>query len=431
MAFVGLLVGAGFATGKEMMQYFVGFGETGVWGLVVAGIVMVIFGAVVLQVGSYFLADEHGSVFKNVAHPRISWLLDATVSLTMAIMGMMMLAGAGSTLNQSFGMAPWLGSLLMAVVVYFVCFLDPNRVSQVIGAITPLMIIAVVVVFFYSIMHIPADFSLSATEELAKAEPTPVTPWWWAAVNYCGMNLICAVGMSLVIGGNQSKLRDAALGGMLGGIILTLMLGLETAVLFLNVDVAAGTDIPMAAIVTGINPLAGKVVSVLILLMIFNTALGDVYAFSRRVEVAVPTGPKLNLAVILGVSWLISLIGFGSLIQIIFPILGYIGLVIGIVFVAWRIRWSHLIAGEKERRGRIRELTRLHLRPDVRADHSVAIREELDASEADNEKLLSTLADEERTKLEQEGVTDTEDDPVVPASTPDSASTPNGSGSQA
>lgn len=32
MAVVGLIVGAGFASGQEMMQYFVAFGRMGIWG---------------------------------------------------------------------------------------------------------------------------------------------------------------------------------------------------------------------------------------------------------------------------------------------------------------------------------------------------------------------------------------------------------------
>ncbi|WKD61903.1 hypothetical protein CCICO_09475 [Corynebacterium ciconiae DSM 44920] len=401
MAFVGLLVGAGFATGKEMMQYFVSFGTgPGVWALVLTGVILVVVSAVILQIGSFFLADEHGAVFKNVAHPRVSWILDVAVSITMATMGMMMLAGAGSTFEQSFGIPSWLGSLIMAVIVYFVCFLNPVRVSGVIGAVTPVMIVAIVALFIYTVATIPDGFSVEAANEIARNEPTPVKPWWWSAINYAGMSLICAVGMSLVIGGSYTKLKAVARGGMLGGLILTIILVLETVVLFFNVDTAAGKDIPMAAIVTEIHPVAGMGLSLLILVMIFNTALGDVYAFSRRIQVATPAPQRVNLLVILGISWAVSLIGFGPLIQIIFPILGYIGMVIGVIFVIWRIRWSHLVTGEKQRRYRIRQLTRAYINPNIYDDNSLELNHELDGSKANNEKLLATVADEERSEID-------------------------------
>lgn len=401
MAFVGLLVGAGFATGKEMMQYFISFGSIGLWGVLICGIFMIITGAVVVQTGSYFLANEHGHVFKNLAHPRVSKLLDISVSATMATMGMMMLAGAGSSFNQSFGLPAWLGSLALAVVVYFVCLLDAERVSTIIGVVTPMMIVAVFIVFFWTIFNIPDGWTMAAASEIGKTEAAPVSPWWWSAINCAGMTLMCAIGMSLVIGGSYTNMRNVAFGGMLGGVILMVMMALETIILFIRVEDARGKDIPMTAVVDQIHPVAGTVLALIILVMIFNTALGDFYAFSKRVDVTLPTHPKLNLAVILGVCWAISLFGFGSLIKVVFPILGYIGTVMAVVFVAWRIRWSHLIKGERERRERIRQLTRIYLHPDFHRDHSLELHHEAGQSEAATDKLLVTIAKEERQNLDK------------------------------
>lgn len=103
LAFVGLLVGAGFATGQEVVQYFVSFGYKGLIGVVIAGIVMVFSGAVLFQLGSHFLAGDHNTVFKNVSHPYVSKFLDITTVITLFAIGFVMLAGAGSNLNQQFG----------------------------------------------------------------------------------------------------------------------------------------------------------------------------------------------------------------------------------------------------------------------------------------------------------------------------------------
>ena len=103
LSFVGLLVGAGFATGQEVVQYFTSFGLSGVWGIVVAGIVMTLAGTVFLQLGSYFHASEHNQVFREVTHPFISRVLDVAVILTLFAVGFVMLAGAGSNMEQQFG----------------------------------------------------------------------------------------------------------------------------------------------------------------------------------------------------------------------------------------------------------------------------------------------------------------------------------------
>ena len=143
--------------------------------------------------------------------------------------------------------------------------------------------------------------------------------------------------------------------------------------------------------------------------MIFNTALGDFYAFSRRIDVALPTHPKINLAVILTICWAVSLFGFGPLIQVVFPILGYLGTFVGIVFIAWRIRWSRLIRGEKERRNRIRQLTHLYIHPNIAVDSTMELNHELEGSGANSEKLFATVAQEERRKLDPDATLHKED----------------------
>lgn len=69
LAFIGLMVGAGFATGQEVIQYFISFGVWGLAGALLAGILMVAAGAVIINIGSYFMADEHLAVFRSVSAP--------------------------------------------------------------------------------------------------------------------------------------------------------------------------------------------------------------------------------------------------------------------------------------------------------------------------------------------------------------------------
>jgi len=55
-AFVGIIVGAGFASGQEVMQYFVAFGIDGIWGVIVSAVTMSVMALIILQLGSYFNA---------------------------------------------------------------------------------------------------------------------------------------------------------------------------------------------------------------------------------------------------------------------------------------------------------------------------------------------------------------------------------------
>src|SRR5690625_3860436 len=117
MAFVGVLVGAGFSSGQEAMQYFVSFGQMGLWGVVVAAALTTITGIAVLQLGSYFHAREHTAVYSSVSGPITSKILDIGTLVTLFSIGFVMFAGAGSNLSQQFeGLPLWVGALLMLVL---------------------------------------------------------------------------------------------------------------------------------------------------------------------------------------------------------------------------------------------------------------------------------------------------------------------------
>ena len=191
MSFVGLLVGAGFATGQEVVQYFTAFGSWGIAGIIVAAAIMTLAGTVFLQLGSYFHATEHNTVFRKVTHPIVSKLLDVAVIITLFAIGFVMLAGAGSNMEQQFGWPAWIGSTLMLGLVIAVGMMDVNKVSKVIGMLTPSIIIAVIGVAIYTMFHMPDD--IGAAMEASSQIDTPISNWLVSALNYNGLALMLSL----------------------------------------------------------------------------------------------------------------------------------------------------------------------------------------------------------------------------------------------
>ncbi|MBO6204554.1 MAG: hypothetical protein J6O13_13585, partial [Selenomonas sp.] len=54
MAYVGVLVGAGLSSGQDMLQYFLSFGKMGLIGVVLLGVLNVIFGRIIVTLGSHY-----------------------------------------------------------------------------------------------------------------------------------------------------------------------------------------------------------------------------------------------------------------------------------------------------------------------------------------------------------------------------------------
>ena len=64
-AVVGTLVGSGFASGQEVMQYFTAYGIPGVWGAVLTMALFALMCAAVTYYGWKFAKSEHFSAFRH------------------------------------------------------------------------------------------------------------------------------------------------------------------------------------------------------------------------------------------------------------------------------------------------------------------------------------------------------------------------------
>jgi uncharacterized membrane protein YkvI len=396
MAFLGLLVGAGFATGLEVIQYFASFGLDGLWGAALAGVVMAAAGAVILQLGSYFLADEHKSVFRGITHPTVSWALDIVVTVTLFCVGFVMLAGAGANLEQQFGLPGWAGALVMTVLVMVTGLLDVDKVSGIIGGLTPLLIIAVLVGFVYTLFNLPEDFG--AVSDLASREPSPVGPWWLSALNYNGLALLLGVSMSLVIGGNHTSMRDAGRGGLLGGVIYTVLLGLAVFTLLANIGTVAGDDVPMLTLFHSMHPAMSFVMVFVIFAMIYNTAIGMFYALGKRVTSAHPSRYTPVFLALCAAGYAVSFVGFDTLMTYVYPVLGYLGMAMVALLVGWWVFSRARLSEESGHRDTIRDLTERRESDD--ADFGSAeeaeLSEALEDSDADTEALAEQVDSEVR-----------------------------------
>ena len=111
----------------ESMQYFVAFGLDGIWGGLLTVASLTFAGLVMLALGSYFRAGEHSAVFTKITHPAVARFLDVAIMVTLFATGMVMIAGAGSNLEQQFGWPTWAGSVLMVILVCLTGLLDVDR----------------------------------------------------------------------------------------------------------------------------------------------------------------------------------------------------------------------------------------------------------------------------------------------------------------
>ena len=404
MAFIGVVVGAGFASGQEAMQYFVAFGEWGLWGIALAAALMMVTGVSILQLGSYFQAVEHTAVYNKIASPVTAKILDWSTLITLFSIGFVMFAGGGSNINQQFPSIPvWVGGTVMLILVLLVGLMDVDRVTRVIGTITPFIIVFVVLATGYTILTADVDFASLNTWAIDNVN-TSLPNWWLSALNYTGLNVMTAVSMSIVIGGNFLDNRAVGIGGLIGGFLYLILLALLVFALFFEAKDVNGEDMPVLKLITGIHPVLGILMTFVIYGMVFNTAIGMFYALGKRLTRNNPKRfyPVYAASCIIG--FILSFIGFQSLVSNVYPILGYLGLLMIVVMVYNRIKNRGMLADESDRRMRAHDLVARKLDPRERftKKNERELRKLAAASNMETTEFVTNIAEEIHEELEND-----------------------------
>ena len=394
-AFIGTLVGAGFASGQEALLYFAAFGTQGIWGAVLSSALMIIAGVTILQLGSYFQADEHMEVFGGISSKIMSWVLDIATIVTLFSIGFVMFAGAGANLNQQFGIPVWIGAVIMLVATLGVGMLDVDKVTGAIGALTPVLLIMVIFGCGWTLINAHPDWG-ALNAYVAQNVDTTLPNWWIGALNYTGLNVICVASMATVIGGNQLDTRAAGLGGLFGGMGYLIMLLLLSISLLVKIETVSGEDMPLLSLINEVHPTLGLIMALVIFGMIFATSLSMFYALGKRLARGREERFRLIFVAACLIGFALSFVGFQSLVSTVYPILGYLGiLLITVMTLAW-LRGIPKLRKEGDRRRRALELTRKKMDPSERFTKNEERELEYITSKSnvDEEELVEALEEE-------------------------------------
>ncbi len=348
LAYVGVVVGAGLSSGQDILQYFLCFGKVGILAVIALGILHVIFGRIILTLGCYYQPENHQDVLNEIAHPVVNKTIDLALIASGFIIGFVMVAGAGANLHQQFGVPAWLGSLGCSLLIVVVSFLDFNKITKVLGVFTPIIILLLLGITAYT--FIGKSYDLNAMDVIGRTiEPAIQNPVL-AVINYYAICAVTAVSMAFVLGSSLIRIGNAEKGGALGGAIIGLIILCASLTLFVNLDTAKDADIPMLEIVQEISPLLAVIYALIIFALIFNTAFSLYYSTAKRFASGNDRTHKTIMIVITAAGYLCSFSGFKKLVSVMYPILGYIGIVLLVTLASTWIKEKQNIMHEKSLR---------------------------------------------------------------------------------
>ncbi|WP_102275281.1 YkvI family membrane protein [Cytobacillus massiliigabonensis] len=336
-AFIGVIVGAGFASGQEILQFFTSFGWIGVLGAIIATVLFAFLGMSLSQLGCRLQTNSHKEVIYHICGRYLGLAVDFIISFFLFGVAVVMLAGSGSIFEEQFGIPSIVGNIIMTVLTIATVCLNIQKVISIIGIVTPFLLLMVIILGGYSIATM--DISYSQVQHLAEGQTPAVSNWFMGALLYVSYNIAAGAAMLTVMGGTTKNEKQAGLGGILGGVGLGLLIIIMNLSMLVKIDVIAGSEMPILALANEISPVFGLLMFIVLLGMIYNTAVGMLYAFTARFVKR--ESQKFNLFVtVFGIAAFgASFIGFITLVSTVYPLTGYLGFIlIAAILYSWVVR---------------------------------------------------------------------------------------------
>lgn len=346
-AFIALLIGSGFATGQELLQYFASWGYWGVAGVIATFLLLAYVGMSFISAGYYNTFEKPNDIYKYYCGNIIGTFYDYFSVFFLFLSYTVMVAGAGATVEQHFGLNPLVGSVVLMLTVIGTVVFGLSKIVDVIGKIGPFIVVMAIVVGAISLVKnagLGSDAVVQMQEAVNSGQvKVASTSWWLAAGSYVGF---CMLWLAAFLGELGSKTNSAkegklgAVGGAAGFSIATLIMAL--AILF-AVTKVAGSQIPSLILAGEIHPLLATIFSIIIFLGIYTTAVPLLWSVVARF--AEEKTPRFTLlSIILGIVG--GIIGvalqFDVLVNYVYVINGYVGMILLGIMIVRSIQWKRI-----------------------------------------------------------------------------------------
>ena len=283
-ALKAVIIGGGYATGRELAEFFVPAGPWG--GLLAMGLAMLIWSlvaAISFALAHHWQALDYRSFFQKLLGPawplfEIAYLI--FVVLILAVFG----AAAGAIGAATFGWPPVAGTVLLAAAILLAT--APGEAAvEALFRYASFLIYATYIIFI-----LIAFFRLGGRIETGLATQPAVLPGWiGGGVTYAAYNIVGAV-VVLPVLRHLGNRREALIAGAIAG-----PLAMLPALLFFTAMLAFYPAIGAAALPSEVllNAIALPWLGLLFQVMIFaalgESGVGAVHAINERIAGALVT----------------------------------------------------------------------------------------------------------------------------------------------
>ena len=305
--------------GQEIYLFFYKFGTKGLLGIIICNIIM----AIIIYKTLKILYENNINTYKNfldkifLGNEKLSNITNIIINIFLCATFFIMISGFGTYLSQSFGMNQIIGSSILALISYIVFLRKIESFAKINNIVIPILITIILIIGIINIVNLKKiDNNIYLDKSYF---------WILQAILYASYNLVLVepvlVNLKQFLK-NKKQILKISIGV---GIIMTILATLEF-LLLTNVDVNfKNLEMPLVYVVEKTFPRFTYLYGIIILIAIFTTAVSVGISFLNNISKNKKRFPQ-KAEILCISSVIISQISFSKLVEYLFPLFGFLGL---------------------------------------------------------------------------------------------------------
>jgi uncharacterized membrane protein YkvI len=281
-----VLIGGGYATGREIVEYGGKFGASGwVSGLAIFfGFSLISF--LSMEASRYWHVYDYKSLLKKLIGP--GWIAYEIVYLLLAVLIIAVMASAaGEILHQTLNFNNWVGVILITLVVGFLNYKGEETIARL-ETIGSIALFIAYFIFTFSVFggkgrEIMQTFNRWDTSYLSEAPGIGIL--LWTGILYVGYNLAVYPASFFTFKDIHSR-KESLIASILSGLMMTIPWFLTYfAIMAYYPDKSVlESTVPWLNMLAVLNPMLIAVFGVVVGWTLIETATGMIHAFISRIE---------------------------------------------------------------------------------------------------------------------------------------------------
>ncbi|WP_335870191.1 YkvI family membrane protein [Bacillus sp. 2205SS5-2] len=319
--YVGTVVGAGFATGKEIVEFFTRFGFIGFIGILLSGYLFIIMGTKMMMKSQQINAKSFEDFQLYLFGPLFGKIMNGIILLMLLGVTAVMLSGAGAVFEEQLHLPKELGVGLTVFLGYLVILIGTKGLYLVNSFVVPMMIL------FNLLIMISA---VSTEGFISEFMWIPHSEDGWKSVvapfSYAAFNLAMAQAVLVPVASQIKDRQTIKLGGIIGGVMLTaILLSIHSTLIMLpQLELY---EIPMAAVMQLVGGGFYWLYVFIIYGEIFTSVIGGIYGLEKQAMTHLTVNRSIVLLFLFAMLYFISTFDYSELLSYLYPLFGNISLI--------------------------------------------------------------------------------------------------------